>query len=49
MAMRQANTMTETERLELIATVRRGNCPHLNRVNICAECLVKLEKALEAK
>ena len=42
--------MTLSEQLELQTTLRLGHCQHPNRVNICSECLAKLEKVLmEAK
>lgn len=39
--------MTEQDKLVLIQTLRRGNCLHQRRVNICAECLDLLERIVE--
>jgi hypothetical protein len=42
MALKQIEIEKAEERLELIATLRRGYCLHERRVNICAECLAVL-------
>jgi hypothetical protein len=38
--------MNAEEKLELIATLRSGYCKHRVRVNICAECLARIEKVV---
>ena len=39
--------MTPAERLELLATLRRGYCRHRTRVNICGLCLAALESIVK--